>query len=374
VKSLRAQMDAAAADSRFEEAATRRDHIPRAGPLGAPKDHTTTSTSATSSVPTSNGTAGPCRFFSVREARCGPRGLPRPPRARPEQFPSSAIQQYYATGSATCRARCWSRRDPRPRPARDWLSARGGAGAIRSRSARDGALPRWSCATPARLSTSSGAIPGSQCAEILRGLQDLLQLEVDRGASSASTSRTSRARDVVRLHGGFEKAGQNRKYRKFRVRGMATSPTISPPWGGGGASIRSCSRRARSCPTSCSSTPARVSLRRHRSAGRAGFLGDQPVAQPGQARGADLFVFFPGPGGGEPVVFRFRDAVPPSVLQCVPARARRGAPVAIGFHRQTRSKRTSLGAGRHPRVGRQATQAGSRASILAGVRGRASKS
>src|SRR5258706_8919823 len=98
VKSLRAQMDAAAGDSRFEEAATLRDHIRALDRLEAPQKITTTDIDERDLFGSHvEWDRAALQVFSVREGKVvGREGYLVHRVAEPERFLSSAIQQYYA--------------------------------------------------------------------------------------------------------------------------------------------------------------------------------------------------------------------------------------------------------------------------------------
>jgi excinuclease ABC subunit C len=338
VKSLRAQMDTAAEDSRFEEAATLRDHIRALDRLEAPQKITTTDIDERDLFGAHvEWDRGALQVFSVREGKVmGREGYLVHRVAEPERFLSSAIQQYYADGQRYVPREILV---PAEIPDRglleDWLSARRGS-QVRIRIPQRGEKVRLleMVVRNARLAFDlEWRHPRTQSQEILRGLQDLLQLEVEPRRIECFDISNIQGSDVVASMVVFEDVlAKKSDYRKFRVRGIGDVPDDF-------ASMREVvGRRYRRLLEEGKELPDLVLIdggKGQLSAATEALaelgLGDQPVASLAK-REELIFV----PGRDEPV------ALPRSspVLQFVQRVRDEAHRFAIGFHRQTRSKRT----------------------------------
>ena len=338
VKSLRAQMEEAAQDSRFEEAATLRDHIRALDRLEAPQKITTTDIDERDLFGAHvEWDRGALQIFSVREGKVvGREGYLVHRVAEPERFLSSAIQQYYAD------AQRYVPREvlvPVEIPDRglleEWLSARRGT-QVRIRIPQRGEKVRLleMVVRNARLAFDlEWRHPRTQSEEILRGLQDLLQLEVEPRRIECFDISNIQGSDVVASMVVFED-GLSKKsdYRKFRIKGLGGTPDDF-------ASMREVvGRRYRRLLEEGKELPDLVLIdggKGQLSAATEALaelgLGDQPVASLAK-REELIFV----PGRDEPV------ALPRSspILQFVQRVRDEAHRFAIGFHRQTRSKRT----------------------------------
>jgi excinuclease ABC subunit C len=338
VKSLRAQMDAAAEDSRFEEAATLRDHIRALDRLEAPQKITTTDIDERDLFGAHvEWERGALQVFSVREGKVvGREGYLVHRVAEPERFLSSAIQQYYADGQRYLPREVLV---PVEIPDRglleEWLSARRGT-QVRIRIPQRGEKVRLLelVVRNARLAFDlEWRHPRTQSEEILRGLQDLLQLEVEPRRIECFDISNIQGSDVVASMVVFED-GLSKKsdYRKFKIKGLGGDPDDF-------ASMREVvGRRYRRLLEEGKDLPDLVLIdggKGQLSAATEALaelgLGDQPVASLAK-REELIFV----PGRDEPV------ALPRSspVLQFVQRVRDEAHRFAIGFHRQTRSKRT----------------------------------
>jgi excinuclease ABC subunit C len=338
VRSLRAQMEEAAQDSRFEEAATLRDHIRALDRLEAPQKITTTDIDERDLFGAHvEWDRGALQIFSVREGKVvGREGYLVHRVAEPERFLSSAIQQYYAD------AQRYVPREvlvPVEIPDRglleEWLSARRGT-QVRIRIPQRGEKVRLleMVVCNARLAFDlEWRHPRTQSEEILRGLQDLLQLEVEPRRIECFDISNIQGSDVVASMVVFED-GLSKKsdYRKFRIKGLGGTPDDF-------ASMREVvGRRYRRLLEEGKELPDLVLIdggKGQLSAATEALaelgLGDQPVASLAK-REELIFV----PGRDEPV------ALPRSspILQFVQRVRDEAHRFAIGFHRQTRSKRT----------------------------------
>ena len=338
VKSLRGQMDAAAEDSRFEEAATLRDHIRALDRLEAPQKITTTDIDERDLFGAHvEWERGALQVFSVREGKVvGREGYLVHRVAEPERFLSSAIQQYYADPQRYLPREILV---PVEIPDRglleEWLSARRGT-QVRIRIPQRGEKVRLleMVVRNARLAFDlEWRHPRTQSEEILRGLQDLLQLEVEPRRIECFDISNIQGSDVVASMVVFED-GLSKKsdYRKFRIKGIGGTPDDF-------ASMREVvGRRYRRLLEEGKELPDLVLIdggKGQLSAATEALaelgLGDQPVASLAK-REELIFV----PGRDEPV------ALPRSspVLQFVQRVRDEAHRFAIGFHRQTRSKRT----------------------------------
>jgi excinuclease ABC subunit C len=338
VKSLRAQMEEAARDSRFEEAATLRDHIRALDRLEAPQKITTTDIDERDLFGAHvEWDRAALQVFSVRDGKVvGREGYLVHRVAEPERFLSSAIQQYYADGQRYVpRELLVPVEIPDRALLEEWLSGRRGS-QVRIRVPQRGEKVRLLelVLRNARLAFDlEWRHPRTQSQEILRGLQDLLQLEVEPRRIECFDISNIQGSDVVASMVVFED-GQARKsdYRKFRVRGIGDVPDDF-------ASMREVvGRRYRRLLEEGKELPDLVLIdggKGQLSAATEALaelgLGDQPVASLAK-REELIFV----PGRDEPV------ALPRSspVLQFVQRVRDEAHRFAIGFHRQTRSKRT----------------------------------
>jgi excinuclease ABC subunit C len=338
VKSLRAQMEEAAQEARFEEAATLRDHIRALDRLEAPQKITTTDIDERDLFGAHvEWERGALQVFSVREGKVvGREGYLVHRVPEPERFLSSAIQQYYADGQRYVpREILVPSEIPDCRLLEEWLSARRGS-QVRIRVPQRGEKVRLleMVMRNARLAFDlEWRHPRTQSQEILRGLQDLLQLEVEPRRVECFDISNIQGSDVVASMVVFEDGLPKKSdYRKFRVRGMGGVPDDF-------ASMREVvGRRYRRLLEEGKELPDLVLIdggKGQLSAATEALaelgLGDQPVASLAK-REELIFV----PGREEPV------ALPRSspVLQFVQRVRDEAHRFAIGFHRQTRSKRT----------------------------------
>ena len=338
VKSLRAQMEEAAQDSRFEEAATLRDHIRALDRLEAPQKITTTDIDERDLFGSHvEWDRGALQIFSVREGKVvGREGYLVHRVAEPERFLSSAIQQYYADAQRYVPHEVLV---PVEIPDRglleEWLSARRGT-QVRIRIPQRGEKVRLleMVVRNARLAFDlEWRHPRTQSEEILRGLQDLLQLEVEPRRIECFDISNIQGSDVVASMVVFED-GLSKKsdYRKFRIKGLGGTPDDF-------ASMREVvGRRYRRLLEEGKELPDLVLIdggKGQLSAATEALaelgLGDQPVASLAK-REELIFV----PGHDEPV------ALPRSspILQFVQRVRDEAHRFAIGYHRTRRNKRT----------------------------------
>lgn len=338
LKSLRAQMEAAAEDSRFEEAATLRDHIRALDRLDAPQKITTTDIDERDLFGAYvEGERAALQVFSVRDGKVvGREGYLLDRVAEPERFLSSAIQQYYADGQRYVpREVLVAEEVPDHALLEEWLGARRGT-QVRIRIPQRGEKVRLLdlVTRNARLAFDlEWKHPRTQSQEILRGLQDLLQLEVEPRRVECFDISNIQGSDIVASMVVFEDGLPKKSdYRKFRIRGLGGTPDDF-------ASMREVvGRRYRRLLEEGKELPDLVLIdggKGQLSAATEALaelgLGDQPVASLAK-REELIFV----PGRDEPI------GLPRSspVLQFVQRVRDEAHRFAIGFHRQTRSKRT----------------------------------
>jgi len=337
VKSLRAQMEEAAEESRFEEAATLRDHIRALDRLDAPQKITTTDIDERDLFGAHvEWERAALQVFSVREGKVVSReGYLLDRVAEPEGFLSSAIQQYYAAGRYIPREVLVPAEVDDRALLEEWLSGRRGS-QVRIRVPRRGEKVRLLelVTRNARLAFDlEWRHPRKQSQEILRGLQDLLGLEVEPRRIECFDISNIQGSDVVASMVVFEDGLPKKSdYRKFRVRGLGGEPDDF-------ASMREVvGRRYKRLLEEGKDLPDLVLIdggKGQLSAATEALaelgLGDQPAASLAK-REELIFV----PGRDEPV------ALPRSspVLQFVQRVRDEAHRFAIGFHRQARSKRT----------------------------------
>ena len=229
VKSLRAQMEEAAEESRFEEAATLRDHIRALDRLDAPQKITTTDIDERDLFGAHvEWERAALQVFSVREGKVVSReGYLLDRVTEPEGFLSSAIQQYYAEGRYVPREVLVPADIPDRALLEEWLSGRRGS-QVRIRVPRRGEKVRLLelVTRNARLAFDlEWRHPRKQSQEILRGLQDLLGLEVEPRRIECFDISNIQGSDVVASMVVFEDGLPKKSdYRKFRVRGLGGEP------------------------------------------------------------------------------------------------------------------------------------------------------
>jgi excinuclease ABC subunit C len=338
VKSLRGQMEEAAEESRFEEAATLRDHIRALDRLEAPQKITTTDIDERDLFGAHvEWERGALQVFSVREGKVvGREGYLVHRVAEPERFLPSAIQQYYADGQRYVpREILVPVEIPDCRLLEEWLGARRGS-QVHIRVPQRGEKVRLleMVMRNARLAFDlEWRHPRTQSQEILRGLQDLLQLEVEPRRVECFDISNIQGSDIVASMVVFEDGLPKKSdYRKFRIRGGSGVPDDF-------ASMREVvGRRYRRLLEEGKELPDLVLIdggKGQLSAATEALaelgLGDQPVAS--LAKREELILV---PGREEPVALP-RNSPVLQFVQRVRDEAHR---FAIGFHRQTRSKRT----------------------------------
>jgi excinuclease ABC subunit C len=337
VRGLRAAMGEAAEGERFEEAATLRDQVAALERMEAPQKITTTDLEERDvfGAHVENG-RGALQVFSVREGKVvGREGYLLDRVAEPERFLAQAVQQYYADGRYVPREVLVPGALPDQGLLQEWLSRRRGTG-VRIRVPRRGEKVRLLelVERNARLAHDlEWKHPRTQAQEILRALREALDLELEPRRIECFDISNIQGSDVVASLVVFED-GLPRKsdYRKFKVRGIGKEPDDF-------AAMREvvCRRYRRlleegkDLPELVLVDGGRGQLGAAMSALEELGLGHQPVAS--LAKKEELIFL---PGREEPV--RLPHSSP--VLQLVQRVRDEAHRFAVGFHRQTRSRRT----------------------------------
>src|SRR5262245_50071432 len=337
VRRLKGEMEEAAVDERFEEAASLRDQVRTLERLDTPQKITTNELDDRDLFGAHvEGDRAALQVFSVRDGRVVSReGFLQESLGEPDRFLEASIQQYYAQGREVPREVLVPAGVPGQDLLEQWLSARRG-GTVRIRIPQRGEKVRLleMVLRNARLAFDlEWRHPRRQSQEILRALRDVLDLEVEPRRIECFDISNIQGSDIVASMVCFED-GLPRKadYRKFRVRGVSGAPDDF-------ASMREVvGRRYKRLLEEGKELPDLVLIdggKGQLSAATEALaelgLGDQPVAS--LAKKEELIFV---PGREEPV------ALPRSspVLQFVQRVRDEAHRFAIGFHRQTRSRRT----------------------------------
>jgi excinuclease ABC subunit C len=330
-------MEEAALAERFEEAASLRDQVRALERLEAPQKITTTDLEERDLMGAHvEGERAAVQVFSVRDGKVVAReGFLLDRLTEPEAVLATTLQQFYAAGRYVPREVLV----PEEIPDRDllemWLTSRRAA-PVHIRVPRRGEKLRLLdlVVRNARLAFAmEWKHPRTQAQEILRALRDLLDLGDDPRRIECFDVSNIQGADVVASLVVFED-GRPKKadYRKFRVRGVSGAPDDF-------ASMREVvGRRYRRLLEEGKELPELVLVDGGK--GQLGAavsaleelgLGDQPVASLAKreelifARGREEAIALPRTSPVLQLVQRVRDE------------AHR---FAIGYHRQTRSKRT----------------------------------
>src|SRR5262245_62087056 len=337
VRRLRVEMEAAAGDDRFEEAASLRDQVRALERLEMPQKITTTDLEERDLFAACvEGKRAAVQVFSVRDGKVVAReGYLLDRLAEPERVLSAAIQQFYAAGKYVPREVLVPSDIPDRELLEAWLSKRRGT-LVRIRIPQRGEKFRLLdlVVRNARLAFDlEWKHPRRQSQEILRALRDLLDLEVEPHRIECFDISNIQGSDIVASMVCFED-GLSKKsdYRKFRLRGVQGTPDDF-------ASMREVvGRRYRRLLEEGKELPDLILIDGGKGQLSAAMealaelgLGHQPIAS--LAKQEELLFL---PGREEPV--RLPHSSP--VLQLVQRVRDEAHRFAIGFHRKTRSKRT----------------------------------
>jgi excinuclease ABC subunit C len=337
VRRLKVQMEQAAADHRFEEAASLRDQVRALERLETPQKITTTELEERDvfGVCAEGGRAA-LQVFAVRDGKVVAReGFLLENLAEPETVLSSSLPQYYAQGRYVPREVLVAQALPDAELLQAWLSARRGT-SVRIRVPQRGEKLRLleMVQRNARLAYDlEWRHPRKQSQEILRALRDVLDLEVEPRRIECFDISNIQGADVVASMVVFED-GLPRKsdYRTFRVRSLSGTPDDF-------ASMREVvGRRYRRLLEEGKDLPDLVLIDGGKGQLGAAMealaelgVGHQPLAS--LAKREELIFL---PGRDEPI------ALPRAspVLQLVQRVRDEAHRFAVGFHRKTRARRT----------------------------------
>jgi excinuclease ABC subunit C len=334
---LRTEMQQAAAEERFEEAATRRDQVLTLERLEAPQKITTGELEERDLFAAHvEDERAALQVFSVRDGRVVARDAYLLDRvAEPERVLASAVQQYYAGGRYVPRELLLPEEPPERELLEQWLSGRRG-GQVRIRVPKRGEKVRLLdlVVRNVRLAFElEWKQPRQQSQELLRALRDALELELEPRRIECFDISNIQGSDIVASLVVFEDGLPKKSdYRKFRIKGVAGAPDDF-------ASMREVvGRRYRRLLEDGQELPDLVLVDGGKGQLGAALealeelgLGDQALASLAK-REELLFV----PGRAEAI------ALPRSspVLQLAQRIRDEAHRFAIGFHRETRSKRT----------------------------------
>jgi excinuclease ABC subunit C len=336
-KRLRAEMAKAAEEDRFEEAASLRDQVRALERMEAPQKITTTDIEERDLFGVHReGERAAVQAFSVRDGKVVAReGFLLDRLTEPETVLAETLQQFYSAGRYVPREVLVSEEVPGRELLEQWLSARRGT-LVHIRTPQRGEKLRL-LELVSRNATLAFDLewkhPRRQSQEILRALQDLLDLEVEPRRIECFDISNIQGSDIVASMVCFEDARPKKAdYRKFKVRGVTGAPDDF-------ASMREVvGRRYKRLLEEGKELPDLVLVDGGK--GQLGAaadaldelgLGDQPLAS--LAKREEL------------IFLRGRDvplALPRSspVLQLVQRVRDEAHRFAVGFHRKTRSART----------------------------------
>jgi excinuclease ABC subunit C len=337
VRRLKGEMETAAAEERFEEAATLRDQVRTLERLETPQRITTTEIRERDLFAACvEGERAALQVFCVRDGRVAGRDAFLLDRVtEPETLISSSLQQYYGEGRYIPREILVGEEIADRELLQQWLGARRGS-QVHIRIPQRGEKVRLLdlVARNARLAFDlEWKQPRRQAQEILRALRDLLDLELEPRRIECFDISNIQGSDIVASMVVFEDARPKKSgYRKFRVRDVAGTPDDF-------ASMREVvGRRYKRLLEEGKELPDLILIDGGK--GQLGAavealdelgIGDQPVAS--IAKKEELIFI---PGRSAPL------SLPRSspVLQIVQRIRDEAHRFAIGFHRKTRSKRT----------------------------------
>jgi excinuclease ABC subunit C len=336
VRRLRAAMSDAAEEHRFEEAASLRDQVLALERLDAPQKITTTDLEERDVFAAhQEGARAALQVFAVREGKVVAREGFLLDVPEPDRLLVSAIQQYYDKGREVPREVEVPAAIADQPLLEEWLGRKRG-GVVRIHVPQRGEKKRLLelVQRNAKLAFDlEWRHPRQQSEDILRGLRDLLDLEVEPRRIECFDISNIQGADVVASMVVFEEGRPCKSdYRKFRIRGLDGMPDDF-------AAMREVvSRRYRRVLEEGGEMPDLILIdggKGQLGAATAALeelgLGHQPVASLAK-REELIFV----PARDQPL------ALPHSspVLQLVQRVRDEAHRFAIGFHRKVRSKRT----------------------------------
>jgi excinuclease ABC subunit C len=226
---LRMQMEMAAAEDRFEEAGSLRDQVHALERLETPQKITTTDLEERDLFGVHvEGDRAAVQVFSVRDGKVVAReGYLLDKLAEPETLLHSTIQQFYADGRYVPREILVTEAPDERELLEAWLSQRRGT-LVRIRTPQRGEKVRL-LELVVRNATLAFDLewkhPRKQSQEILRALQDLLDLEEEPRRIECFDISNIQGSDIVASMVCFEDAlPKKSEYRKFRIRGVTGGP------------------------------------------------------------------------------------------------------------------------------------------------------
>jgi excinuclease ABC subunit C len=337
VRRLRGQMEEAAGEERFEEAASLRDQVNALLRMEAPQKITTTDIEERDLFAAHvEGDRAAVQVFSVRDGKVVAReGFLLDHLTEPEAVLGTTVQQFYAEGRYVPREVLVGADLPDRELLEQWLGARRGT-AVHIHAPQRGEKLRLLelVARNAQLAFElEWKHPRKQSQEILRALRDALDLEVEPQRIECFDISNIQGSDVVASMVVFA-GGLPRKsdYRKFRVRSVSGAPDdFAAMREVVGRRYRRLLEEGRDLPDLVLIDGGKGQLGAAVAALEELGLGDQPVASLAK-REELIFVR----GREEPIVLP-RSSPVLQLVQRVRDEAHR---FAIGFHRQARASRT----------------------------------
>jgi excinuclease ABC subunit C len=229
LRRLEVQMETAAAEERYEQAASLRDQVRALERLEAPQKITTTELEERDLLAAHvEGERAALQVFSVRDGRVVAReGFLLDRLTEPERVLAVALQQYYAQGRYVPREVLVPEELPDRTLLEDWLSARRGM-RVTIRVPQRGEKVRL-LELVERNATLAFALewkqPRRQSQELLRALRDALELELEPRRIECFDVSNIQGSDIVASLVVFEDATHRKQdYRKFRVKGVTGAP------------------------------------------------------------------------------------------------------------------------------------------------------
>jgi excinuclease ABC subunit C len=229
VRRLKSEMGAVAGEDRFEEAASLRDQVQALERLETPQKITTTDLEERDLFGACvEGERAAVQAFSVRDGKVVAReGFLLDRLAEPETVLASTIQQYYADGRYVPRELLVPEEVPDRELLEAWLTKRRGTN-VRIRVPQRGEKFRLLdlVVRNARLAFDlEWKHPRKQSQEILRALQDLLELEVEPRRIECFDISNIQGADIVASMVCFEDGLPKKSdYRKFRIKTVTGAP------------------------------------------------------------------------------------------------------------------------------------------------------
>jgi excinuclease ABC subunit C len=337
VRRLEGQMTTAAADERYEEAASLRDQVRTLKRLDTPQKITTTDIEERDLFGVhAEGDRATLQIFCVRDGKVVARdGYLLDKLAEPETLLGSSIQQYYSGGRYVPREILVPSEIADRELLEAWLAARRGTG-VRIRVPQRGEKVRLLdlVVRNARLAFDlEWKHPRQQSQEILRALRDVLDLEMEPRRIECFDISNIQGSDIVASMVVFEDGlAKKSDYRKFRVKTVSGAPDDF-------ASMREVvGRRYKRLLEEGKDLPDLILIDGGKGQLHAALgaleelgLGDQPLAS--LAKKEELIY---QPGREDPIVLPHSSPV----LQLVQRVRDEAHRFAIGFHRKARSMRT----------------------------------